>query len=296
MLFKKCVFLLGMSLLALPVLAQDATPRPAHDAARLILATTTSTVDSGLLEAILPAFTEQTGYEVDVVSVGSGQALELGRNGDADVLLVHDRPKEDEFVEQDYAQARADVMFNDFIIVGIEDDPAGIAGMGAAEAFQTIASAEATFVSRGDDSGTHSREKRVWASAELEPSGTWYISAGQGMGAVLNMSDELGAYTLTDRATYVARQAEGLRLVILVEGDTALLNPYGVMAVNPERHPHVNASAAQAFVEWITSVETQQSIGEFTLEGQTLFFPQSEAWLTAQAMPAEATPEATTRP
>ncbi len=262
---------------------ETATSEPAGDSQRLILATTTSTDDSGLLTYILPDFEEKYNASVDVIAVGTGQALELGANGDADVLLVHARAREDAFVADGDGTARYDVMYNDFVIVGPGDDPAGIKGMtSAADAFAKIAETKSTFVSRGDDSGTHTKEKAIWAAANLTPEGDWYISAGQGMGAVLTMSDEMSAYTLSDRATYIARKAEGLSLVILVEGDPILFNPYGVIPVNPEKHPGVNNELAQQFVDWLTSVETQQLIASFEVNGQQLFTPDSEQWRAAQ--------------
>ncbi len=250
--------------------------------ARLILATATSTEDSGLLEYILPDFEEKYNAEVDVIAVGTGQALELGQNGDADVVLVHARADEEAFVAAGYGTARYDVMYNDFILVGPAADPAGIKGTtDVAAAFTQIAEAGSAFVSRGDDSGTHMKEKAIWTAAEIAPAGDWYISAGQGMGEVLTMSDEMGAYTLSDRATYVARQATGLTLEIVVEGDPILFNPYGVIPVNPEKHPNINAGLGQAFAEWITSLETQELIASFKLNDQSLFTPDSEAWRAA---------------
>jgi len=261
----------------------EPTPEPAAPA-RLILATTTSTEDSGLLEYILPDFEAKYNAEVDVIAVGTGQALELGQNGDADVVLVHSRAREDAFVADGYGTARYDVMYNDFILVGPAADPAGIKGMTDAKAaFAQIAGSGSSFVSRGDDSGTHSKEKAIWTAAEVTPEGDWYISAGQGMGEVLTMSDEMGAYTLSDRATYVARQATGLTLEILVEGDPILFNPYGVIPVNPEKHPNINAELGQAFADWITSLETQELILSFKLNDQSLFTPDSEAWRAAHS-------------
>jgi len=266
---------------ATPLPTAEPTPEPAAPA-RLILATTTSTEDSGLLEYILPDFEAKYNADVDVIAVGTGQALELGQNGDADVVLVHARAREDQFVADGYGTARYDVMYNDFILVGPAADPAGIKGMtDAAAAFAQIAETGSSFVSRGDDSGTHSKEKAIWTAAELTPEGDWYVSAGQGMGEVLTMSDEMGAYTLSDRATYVARQATGLTLEILVEGDPILFNPYGVIPVNPQKHPNINAELGQAFAEWITSLETQELIASFKLNDQSLFTPDSEAWRAA---------------
>ena len=185
--------------------------------------------------------------------------------------------------------ARYDVMYNDFVILGPADDPAGIRGLtSAAEAFQKIAETEATFVSRGDDSGTHTREKELWAAASITPEGDWYVSAGQGMGAVLTMSSEQQAYTLSDRATYAARKADSLALDILVEGDPTLLNPYGVIPVNPDKHANVNAALAQDFVRWLTSLETQELIASYKINGQQLFTPDAEAWRAANQ--PEATP------
>ncbi|MEB2288112.1 MAG: substrate-binding domain-containing protein [Anaerolineae bacterium] len=268
---------------ATPLPTEEPTPEPAAPA-RLILATTTSTEDSGLLEYILPDFEAKYNAEVDVIAVGTGQALELGQNGDADVVLVHSRAREDAFVADGYGTARYDVMYNDFILVGPAADPAGIKGMtDAAAAFAQIAESGSTFVSRGDDSGTHSKEKAIWTAAEVTLEGDWYISAGQGMGEVLTMSDEMGAYTLSDRATYVARQATGLKLEILVEGDPILFNPYGVIPVNPEKHPNINAELGQAFADWITSLETQELILSFKLNDQSLFTPDSEAWRAAHS-------------
>lgn len=284
------ILLIGILLLAacqgnvLTTPAEEVTT-PASDAPRhLTLATTTSTDDSGLLDYLLPDFEQQYGVTVDVVAVGTGQALALGASGDADVVLVHARAREDAFVAEGHGTARYDVMYNDFVIVGPADDPAGIGGMtDAAAAFRQIAEAEATFISRGDDSGTHTKERAIWEAAGIEPAGDWYISAGQGMGAVLTMADEQQGYTLSDRATYLARQQEGLSLEILVEGDPILFNPYGVIPVNPETHPGVNAELAQTFVDWLTSLETQTQIAEFEVNGQQLFTPDSEAWRAAHS-------------
>ncbi|UCG26292.1 MAG: substrate-binding domain-containing protein [Chloroflexota bacterium] len=251
----------------------------------LILATTTSTENSGLLAEILPEFEAAFDVQVDVVAVGTGQALALGEDGNADVLLVHARAREDAFMEEGHGSRREDVMYNDFVILGPEDDPAGIAGMTeAAAALAAIAQGEAPFVSRGDDSGTHTKEKAIWGEAGVEPSGDWYISAGQGMGAVLTIADEERAYTLCDRATYLARTLEGIELAVLVEGDAILFNPYGVMAVNPDKGDHIKADLANQFVDWLISVPAQELIGRFGAEqfGSPLFTPNSAAWRTAQ--------------
>jgi tungstate transport system substrate-binding protein len=270
----------------------EAPAEPAAEASQdLILATTTSTENSGLLSAILPAFEEAANVKVNVVAVGTGQALTLGENGDADVLLVHARAREDQFMAAGHGSRREDVMYNDFVIVGPADDPADIRGKNrAARAFEEIANAQAPFVSRGDDSGTHTKEKAIWQEAGIEPAGDWYISAGQGMGAVLTMADEQAAYTLSDRATYLARTLEGIDLEILVEGDPVLFNPYGVMAVNPNKGDHIKADLANQFIDWLISVPTQEMIGEFGVEqfGSPLFTPDSQPWRDAHGAPAEA--------
>ena len=283
---------LGIMLMALLIgcstPAPTATPEAAPTAAsapvgnqHLILATTTSTENSGLLAYLLPGFEEQYGVQIDVTAVGTGQALQMGEDGNADVLLVHARAQEDAFMAAGHGVRREDVMYNDFVIVGPSSDPAGIEGMtDAAQAFAQIAESESPFVSRGDESGTHTKEKAVWAAAGIEPSGDWYISAGQGMGAVLTMADEQQAYTLSDRATYLARTLEGTELVILVEGDPILFNPYGVIAVNPDKSEKINAELANQFIDWLISVPTQEKIGQFGVEefGAPLFTPDSGPW------------------
>lgn len=258
------------------------TPGVGHG--QLRIATTTSTADSGLLDAILPDFEARTGIQPEYIAVGTGQAIKLGEQGDVDVVLVHSPAQEERFVAQGHGIHRRHVMYNDFVILGPQDDPAGIKGMrDAAAAFARIATAGAKFVSRGDQSGTHSKEMAIWKEAGIEPSGAWYVSAGQGMGAVLTMANEQLAYTLSDRGTYLARR-DGLDLVILVEGDPILFNPYSVIAVNPALHPGVNFDAATQFIEWLTSVETQKLIGEFGKEqyGQSLFTPDSDEWRAAR--------------
>ena len=260
---------------------EAAAPVPSGDPTRLIIATTTSTQDSGLLDVILPDFESEFGADTDVVAVGTGQALQLGADCNADVVLVHARAREDEFMAAGSGARREDVMYNDFVILGPADDPAGIRGMtSAAEGLAAISAAAAPFVSRGDESGTHTKELSVWKAAGIEPVGDWYISAGQGMGAVLNMANEQQAYTLSDRATYLARTQEGLDLEVLVEGDKALFNPYGVITVNPEKCPNVNVDLGNQFVDWIVSVPTQEKIAAFGQEefGQSLFIPDSAAW------------------
>ncbi len=259
--------------------------------ATLVLATTTSTADSGLLDDLLPPFQAANNVRVEVVAVGTGQAMALGERGDADVLLVHDRTREDEFVARGYGVGRKDVMYNDFVVIGPADDPAGIMGSpSAAEAFARIARAgsagEALFVSRGDKSGTHAKELQAWKSAGIEPSGKWYRETGQGMGDTLTVANEMRAYTLADRGTYLSRR-EGLALILLAEGDKLLFNPYGIIAVNPERYSHVKYDLAVKLIEYLTSYQTQERIGEFGREryGQPLFYPNSQAWRAQQKSP-----------
>ncbi len=251
----------------------------------LTLATTTSTENSGLLAYILPDFEKRYNAQLHVVAVGTGQALEIASRGDADLVLVHARPQEDAFMEAGHGLLRKDVMYNDFLIIGPDEDRAGISGLtDAALAFTKIAEAKSIFISRGDESGTHAKELQIWEKAGLEPKGSWHISAGAGMGAVLTMAQEKEAYTLTDRATYLARTLEGFELPILVEGDPKLFNPYGVIVVSPEKHSGVNSKLAEEFVGWLTSLETQKLIGQFGVEefGQPLFIPDSEEWRGSQ--------------
>mgnify|MGYP001820379508 CR=1 FL=1 len=255
----------------------------------LNLATTTSTNDSGLLDAIVSDFEEQHNASVQVIAVGTGQAIALGEAGDADVILVHSRSREDAFVEAGHGTARYDVMYNDFIIVGPTGDPAAIQGIPiASEGMAAIAAAESTFASRGDDSGTHSKELSLWSTAGVEPDpdSEWYKSLGQGMGATLNFANEVGAYTLTDRGTYLSQSAALAALAVMVGGtsidenaDSALLNPYGIIPVDPEKGD-INAELASDFAEWITSIETQEQISVYGADtyGQPLFYPDSEAW------------------
>ncbi len=241
----------------------------------LILASTTSTQDSGLFDVLIPAFEEaHPEYKVNVIAKGTGEALELGQNKDADVLLVHAKAKEEAFVADGYGTERRDVMYNDFIIVGPAADPAGIKGTStAAEALARLSAAGGTFVSRGDESGTHTAEKNLWTKAAITPAGDWYVSAGKGMGDCLTMASEMGGYTLTDRATYLNME-DALELEIVVEGDTALFNQYGVIPVTDA----TNMEGAQAFAEWITSDEGQAIIAGYGVEefGQPLFFPNAE--------------------
>jgi tungstate transport system substrate-binding protein len=242
-------------------------------AADIRLATTTSTENSGLLKVILPVFEAKYGGKVRVVAVGTGAALKLGENGDADVLLVHARALEDKFMAAGFGSVRKDVMYNDFVIVGPKSDPAGVRGSkDVIAAMKKISASGAKFISRGDESGTHQMEKDYWKSAGVETKGAWYVSAGQGMGQVLTMAGQLEGYTLTDRATYAAYK-DKTGLDTLVEGDPKMFNPYGVIAVNPQRHPGINAEGAMAFVNWIGSPEGQKVIAGFKINGVQMFFP-----------------------
>jgi tungstate transport system substrate-binding protein len=240
------------------------------------LATTTSTENSGLLKVILPLFEAKYGGKVRVVSVGTGAALKLGENGDADVVLVHARPLEDKFMAGGFGSVRRDVMYNDFIIVGPKRDPAGVRGSkDAIAAMKKIAASGAKFVSRGDESGTHQMEKDYWKAAGVEPKGAWYVSSGQGMGQVLTMTGEFEGYTLTDRATYAAYK-DKTGLETLVEGDPKMFNPYGIIAVNPKKHPTVNNQGAMAMVNWTVSPEGQKAIADFRINGVQMFFPTAK--------------------
>ncbi len=244
----------------------------------ITVASTTSTQNAGLFDHLLPLFEAESGIEVRVVAVGTGQALRLARNGDADLLLVHDQPSEEVFVAEGYGSQRFDLMYNDFVVVGPASDPAGIAGTDdAAAALADIAAAKAPFVSRGDDSGTHRREQALWAAAGLDPtgaSGTWYREAGQGMGATLNTATMMEAYALADRGTWLSMRGR-LDLRILVEGDAGLRNQYGVTLVSPERHPHAKAALARRFAEWLLSAEGQAAINGFAIDGERPFIPNA---------------------
>jgi tungstate transport system substrate-binding protein len=246
--------------------------RPANS---LTLATTTSTRDSGLLDLLVPMFREQTGVEVRVVAVGSGQALELARRGDADVLLTHAPAAEQKFMDEGWGEERRPVMHNDFILVGPGSDPAQVKGQTSiVEAFERIAREQAPFVSRGDDSGTHQKEMELWKQAGLEPQGDWHIDSGAGMAEALRMAHEKQAYTLADRGTFLALRKD-LQLEILCEGDPLLQNDYSVITVSAKKHPHVKAAAAQKFADFLTDPATKKTIAEFGVEkyGEPLFFP-----------------------
>lgn len=293
-------FALSLVLCVIVATAVLAKAQAASSPGVLRLATTTSTADSGLLQAILPAFEKRSACRVDVIAVGSGQALELGRRGDADALLVHSYQAEVQFVADRHATTRHDVMYNDFVIVGPPADPAKIGGQTSArDAFISVATAQAPFASRGDKSGTHTAELAIWVAAKVTPSGAWYLSLGQGMGETLMLAHERGAYALSDRGTFLSMREKLANLRILVGGrsleenhDSNLRNRYGVMAVNPAVHPGVNASAARTFVEWILSPETQRAIGEYGVQrfGQPLFYPDSEAWKATRKGPGRISP------
>lgn len=239
------------------------------------LSTTTSTENSGLLKYLLPEFEAKTNNKVHVISVGTGKALELAKNGDVDVTLVHARASEDKFVADGHGVNRRDVMYNDFIVVGPVNDPAGIKGSkNVLESLKKIADGKARFISRGDNSGTDQMEQAYWKEIGAKPDGSRYISAGLGMGEVLNMATEMQAYTLTDRATYGAYRAK-TGLTIMVEGDSRMFNPYGIIAVNPAKYKGINFKGAMQLIDWITSDEGQKKIAAFKLDGQQLFFPSA---------------------
>ncbi|HIE26926.1 TPA: tungsten ABC transporter substrate-binding protein, partial [Candidatus Poribacteria bacterium] len=224
---------------------------------RIKMATTTSTENSGLLDVLLPPFEREFNVKVDVIAVGTGKALKLGENGDVDIVFVHAKAAENKFVNDGYGVNRRDVMYNDFIIIGPKEDPAGIKGMrDVAMALKQIADNKSPFVSRGDDSGTHKKEKSLWKAAGIVPKGSWYMETGQGMGPTLQIADEKRGYTMTDRGTYLFYK-DKIDLHILVEGDERLFNPYGIIAVNPAKHPHANYVYAMALIGWVTSVEGQ---------------------------------------
>ncbi|MBT2772845.1 substrate-binding domain-containing protein [Halomonas sp. ISL-60] len=242
----------------------------------ITLASTTSTENSGLFDAIIPTFTEETGIDVRVVAVGTGQAFEIGRRGDADSLLVHDTAGEEQFVADGYATERLNVMYNDFVIVGPSDDPAGIsASESVTDAMQRIAESESPFASRGDDSGTNRAELRLWEDAGITPQGEWYRELGSGMGPTLNTAAGMGAYTFTDRATWVAFE-NPQDLTLLFEGDEALFNQYGSLLLSADRHPHLKHDLAAQWHEWLVSDEGQQAIADYEVDGQQLFFPNAE--------------------
>jgi len=263
----KIVFLFAVSM----ILISSVYASPVH----LKLATTTSTENSGLLGVLLPPFEEKFGIKVDVIAVGTGQAIKLGENGDVDMILVHARAAEDKFIEEGYGVNRRDVMFNDFIILGPSNDPAEIRSeSNVTLALKRISDRKVYFVSRGDDSGTHKKEKILWQNTKTSPEGEWYMEIGQGMGATLQVANERQAYVLCDRGTFLAYK-DKIDLIILSEGDPLLFNPYGIMAVNPARYPHVKYIEAMQLIAWVTSVEGQKIIGEYKKEGEILFHPMA---------------------
>ena len=245
----------------------------------IVVQSTTSTQNSGLFDYLLPIFQEKTGIEVRVVAVGTGQAIKNAANGDGDVLFVHSKPSEEKFVADGLGVSRSDVMYNDFVIVGPANDPAGVAGSkDVVESLKKIADAKAPFASRGDDSGTHKAELRLWKAAGIDPnegSGDWYRETGSGMGATLNTGTGMGAYVMTDRATWISFGNKG-DYKVAVEGDPILFNQYGIFLVNPEVHAHVKADLGQQFVDWVLSKEGQQAIADYRVDGQQLFFPNSD--------------------
>jgi tungstate transport system substrate-binding protein len=263
-----CCALLGALIALLPPPAAAAT-----DAKVLRLATTTSTENSGLLAHLLPTFEKRSGYRVHVIAVGTGKALKLGEQGDVDIVMVHARKAEQAFIAAGHGRDRREIMYNDFVVIGPPDDPAGIATVNsAAEAFGQIAKSEQRFVSRGDDSGTHKRELYIWHLSGRTPGGRWYVEAGQGMGKVIQMAAELDAYTLTDRGTWISFE-DKVPLKLLFERDPPLVNTYGVIAVDPLRHPHVDYAGATALIEWLSSDEGQLLINDYKLRGKQLFYP-----------------------
>jgi tungstate transport system substrate-binding protein len=252
-----------------PALAQERS---------IIVASTTSTEDSGLFGHILPIFKEKTGIDVKVVSQGTGQALDAARRGDADVVFVHARPQEEKFVADGFGVRRFPVMYNDFVLVGPKSDPADIKGQSIVAALKTIKEKSAPFVSRGDKSGTHAAELALWKAAEIDVAGAdkgpWYREIGQGMGAALNIASSMNGYVLADRGTWISFKNKG-QLDILVEGDKRLFNQYGVMLVNPAKHAHVKKELGQEFIDWLVSPEGQKAIADYKINGQQLFFPNA---------------------
>jgi len=269
-LLRRAVLPVLVAAFALPAFAQERS---------ITVASTTSTEQSGLFGHILPIFTRESGIAVRVVALGTGQALDVGRRGDADVVFVHDRAAEERFVAEGFGGPRRHVMFNDFVITGPASDPARIAGLGdTAEALRRIAAARAPFISRGDRSGTHAAELRLWQLAGIDPAtgrGQWYREVGQGMGPALNTAAAQGAYILADRGTWLSfRNRQDQR--ILIEGDTRLFNQYGVMLVNAQRHPHVKAADGQRFIDWLLSAAGQAAIAGYRINGEQLFFPNAD--------------------
>ena len=270
---------LALATVTLALGAQPAERAQAQDDRFIIVQSTTSTEASGLFEYLLPKFESMTGIDVRVVAVGTGQAIRNARNGDGDVLFVHHTPSEYKFVADGHGKRRFDVMYNDFVLVGPEDDPAGISGMDSVtDALAKIAGSGEPFASRGDDSGTHKKELGLWAETDVDPqaaSGQWYRETGSGMGKTLNTAVQMGAYTMSDRATWLNfGNKQGYD--ILLEGDPRLFNQYGVMVLNPDKHPNVKEGMAQAFVDWLVSQDGQQAIANYRLKGEQAFFPNAD--------------------
>lgn len=242
----------------------------------IVVSSTTSTENSGLFRHILPPFEKKTGIGVRVVAQGTGQALDTGKRGDCDVVFVHNKAAELKLVQEGWFVDRHDVMYNDFVIVGPKSDPAGVKGMkDAVVALKRISAAKAPFASRGDKSGTHSAELRLWKAGGIDPQGSWYRETGSGMGPTLNTASGMNAYALTDRGTWLSFKNRG-DLAIVVEGDERLFNQYGIMLVNPARHPHVKKAAGQAFIDWLVSGEGQAAIAGYKIGGEQLFFPNAK--------------------
>jgi tungstate transport system substrate-binding protein len=268
-----------IGLVAVAPLAASVPPAAAQEKS-IVVASTTSTQDSGLFGHLLPLFKQKTGIDVKVISQGTGQALDTGRRGDADVVFVHARSQEEKFVADGFGVARHPVMYNDFILVGPKSDPAGIKGSkDIAAALKTIRDKTALFVSRGDKSGTHGAELNLWRAAGIDiaqDKGAWYREIGQGMGAALNTASSMNGYVLADRGTWLSFRNRG-ELKIVVEGDRRLFNQYGVILVNPAKHPHVKQDLGQAFIDWLISAEGQKAIADYQINGQQLFFPNASA-------------------
>jgi tungstate transport system substrate-binding protein len=265
------------SLIGLAVAALATLPAFAQAPRAITVASTTSTEQSGLFGHLLPRFMEKTGIDVKVVALGTGQALDVGRRGDADVVFVHDKAAEEKFVAEGFATRRQEVMYNDFVIVGPKGDPAKATGQDALESLRRVAAAKAPFISRGDRSGTHAAELRYWKESGIDLAavkGDWYKDIGQGMGPALNTASAESAYVLTDRGTWLSFKNRG-DLALLVEGDRRLFNQYGVMLVNPAKHAHVKAADGQAFIDWLVSTEGQKAIAEYKIGGEQLFFPNA---------------------
>ena len=268
---RRLVFALTFAAaLSVPALAQDKS---------IVVASTTSTQDSGLFGHILPIFKAKTGIDVKVIAQGTGQALDTAKRGDADVVFVHAKAQEERFVSEGFGVKRYAVMYNDFVLIGPKSDPAGVKGKDIGTALKAIKAKAAPFVSRGDRSGTHSAELALWKAADVDPAadkGTWYREIGQGMGAALNTASSMNGYTLADRGTWLAFRNRG-ELDIVVEGDKRLFNQYGVMLVNPAKHPHVKKELGQQFIDWLVSAEGQKAIADYKISGQQLFFPNASA-------------------